>query len=190
MLVVLLGSGQGLTNGVRVRLPRRRHQQHLGAQRPDERSVSRAAAGAPGAVHQRGLRRRSSDRDREVDHITSRFFIRGNLTVSYRGESSSFNVRCVHPDHQYLEKTIVIEGRYINPTDVAEYRKVAVIGDRVKTQLFRDRPAVGEYIRVNGIPVSGRRRLHRRGGRRGAGGRSTCRSPPRSAPSAAPTAST
>ena len=33
---------------------------------------------------------------------------------------SSFNVRSVHPDHQYLEKTImVLEGRFINELDIA-----------------------------------------------------------------------
>jgi len=63
--------------------------------------------------------------------ISSRYSIRGSLAVGYRGQSASYNVRCVHPDYQYLEQTLILEGRYINPTDVADYRKVAVIGDRV-----------------------------------------------------------
>jgi putative ABC transport system permease protein len=40
----------------------------------------------------------------------------------------------------------------LNPLDIAEFRKVAVIGDRVKSQLFKGRPALGEYIEVKGIP--------------------------------------
>src|SRR6185436_9600001 len=89
---------------------------------------------------------------RGVDHITSRFFIRGNLTVAYRGETSSFDVRSVHPDHQFLEKTIMLEGRFLNPLDIQEYRKVAVIGTKVKDMLFKGKPAMGEYIKVNGVP--------------------------------------
>jgi putative ABC transport system permease protein len=87
-----------------------------------------------------------------VDHITARFFIRGNLTVAYRGQTSSYNVRSVHPDHQFLENTIVTAGRFINPLDIQEFRKVAVIGDRVRAQLFKQKDPMGEYIEVNGIP--------------------------------------
>src|SRR6185503_12183594 len=89
---------------------------------------------------------------RGIEHITSRFFIRGNLTVAYRGETSSFDVRSVHPDHQFLEKTIMLEGRFLNPLDIQEYRKVAVIGTKVKDMLFKGKPAMGEYIKVNGVP--------------------------------------
>jgi putative ABC transport system permease protein len=89
---------------------------------------------------------------RGIEHITSRFFIRGNLTVAYRGETSSFDVRSVHPDHQFLEKTIMLEGRFLNPLDIQEYRKVAVIGTKVKEMLFKGKRAMGEYIKVNGVP--------------------------------------
>jgi putative ABC transport system permease protein len=92
------------------------------------------------------------DNIKGVDHITSRFFIRGNLTVVYKGQTSSYNVRSVHPDHQILEKTIVTDGRFINDIDIREYRKVAAIGERVKAQLFKNQNPMGEYIKVNGIP--------------------------------------
>jgi putative ABC transport system permease protein len=61
-------------------------------------------------------------------------------------------VRSVHPDHQFLEKTIMLEGRFLNPLDIQEYRKVAVIGTKVKEMLFKGKPAMGEYIKVNGVP--------------------------------------
>jgi putative ABC transport system permease protein len=87
-----------------------------------------------------------------VDHLTSRFNIRGHLTVVYKGETSSYNVRCVHPDYQYMDKSIVTEGRFLNPIDIDEFRKVAVIGNKVKAQLMKNGPAIGEYIKVNGVP--------------------------------------
>jgi len=138
MLVVLLGSGQGLTHGVEYGFR-------------DDATNSIWIRSGQTSVPYRGLRPGRTvqftnddhvefrDQVPGVEHITSRFFIRGNLTVVYRGQTSSYNVRSVHPDHQYLEKTIVSEGRFLNPLDLEECRKVAVIGDRVKTQLFRGR---------------------------------------------------
>ena len=37
-----------------------------------------------------------------------------------------------------VENSIVHTGRYINPRDIDEYRKVAVIGDKVKEDIFGD----------------------------------------------------
>jgi putative ABC transport system permease protein len=58
----------------------------------------------------------------------------------------------VHPDHQVLERTLVTEGRFINDLDLQEYRKVAVVGERVKAQLFKGGAALGEYVEINSIP--------------------------------------
>jgi putative ABC transport system permease protein len=151
MLVVLLGSGQGLSHGVEYGF------------RDDATNSIWMRSGQTSKPY-RGMRPgrnvQFTNEDHEnirtgirgVEHITSRFFIRGNLTVAYGSETSSFNVRSVHPDHQFLEKTIIREGRFINDLDLREFRKVAVIGERVQAQLFKGRPAMGEYIEVNGIP--------------------------------------
>jgi putative ABC transport system permease protein len=151
MLVVLLGTGQGLARGVE-------HEFRDDAQNSIWVRSGQTSVPWRGLKPGRTVQFRNADyeevRDgvRGVEHITSRFFIRGNLTVVYRGTSSSFDVRAVHPDHQHLERTIVVEGRYLNPTDVAEHRKVAVIGRRVRDQLFKGRPAMGEYLEVKGVP--------------------------------------
>lgn len=151
ILVVLLGCGQGLARGIEYDFR-------------DDATNSIWIRSGQTSVPWKGLRPGRSvqftneDYDtirsgvRGVEHITSRFFMRGNLTVAYRGQTSSFDVRSVHPDHQYLEKTIVTEGRFLNPLDVDGFRKVAVIGERVKAQLFKGAPALGEYVEIKGIP--------------------------------------
>jgi putative ABC transport system permease protein len=151
ILVVLLGSGQGLAHGVEYGFR-------------DDAVNSIWMRSGQTSVPYKGLRPgrqvqfTNDDYDvvrggvRGIEHITSRFFIRGNLTVAYQGETSSFDVRSVHPDHQFLEKTIMLEGRLLNPLDIQEYRKVAVIGTKVKEMLFKGKPAMGEYIKVNGVP--------------------------------------
>ena len=58
----------------------------------------------------------------------------------------------MHPDHQYLEKTIITQGRFLNDLDIAEHRTVAVIGVRVEEALFEGSSSLGRYIDINGIP--------------------------------------
>jgi putative ABC transport system permease protein len=151
ILVVLLGSGQGLAHGVEYSF------------RDDAVNAIWLRSGQT-SVPYKGLRPgrnvQFTNEDYElirqgvpgVDHITARFFIRGNLTVAYEGQTSSYDVRSVHPDHQFLEKTIMLEGRFLSPLDLREYRKVAVIGTKVHEQLFRGAPALGKYIKINGVP--------------------------------------
>ncbi len=151
MLVVLMGSGEGLANGIEYQF------------RDDAINsiwVRSGQTSMPHAGLQPGRRVRFTNQDHEVvardidgvEYITARFYPRGTLTVAYRGETGSFDIRSVHPDHQYLEKTIVSEGRFLNDLDISEFRKVAAIGERVKDALFGKEPAVGEYININGIP--------------------------------------
>src|SRR5690606_9570372 len=92
------------------------------------------------------------DNVEEIDHITGRYFLwRRDSTIRRGDKYSSFQIRSVHPDHIYLEKTIMLEGRYINELDIAGWRKVAVIGVEAKQFLFGDEPAIGETIEVAGL---------------------------------------
>lgn len=86
-----------------------------------------------------------------VEHITSRFYLRGNYTVTYKQNSSTFDVRSCHPGHLYLENTIMTAGRYLNDLDITEKRKVAVIGVRIVDMLFGKEDPIGKYIKVAGI---------------------------------------
>ncbi|WP_339634050.1 ABC transporter permease [Bizionia echini] len=86
----------------------------------------------------------------KVQFITSRVY--RNVTATFRNEKNSYSVRAVHPDHQYLEMTIIDQGRYINEMDVKEHTKVVVIGRLVEEDLFLKTTALGKYINLDGIP--------------------------------------
>jgi putative ABC transport system permease protein len=86
-----------------------------------------------------------------VDHITARFFVTGEFVIAYKNKSASFSVRSVHPDHQILENTQIREGRYINEIDLAQKRKVCVIGKLVKEALFGEENPLGKFIRIKGV---------------------------------------
>src|SRR4029079_1403581 len=86
-----------------------------------------------------------------VEHITSRFYLRVPGVMRRGKETATFDVRGVHPDHLYLEKTIITEGRFLNALDLSEHRKVMVLGTKVRDTLFRKDPALGQQVELNGI---------------------------------------
>lgn len=85
----------------------------------------------------------------KVQYISSRIY--KNLATTYGSETSFYPIRAVHPEHQYLEKTLVRHGRYINEKDVQEKAKVVVIGRLVKEDLFIQDDPIGKYLNVGGI---------------------------------------
>jgi len=84
-----------------------------------------------------------------IDYITPRIS-RGAL-VKRGKESNNYTVRGIAPGHQYAEKTIISNGRYINEADVKNKTKFACIGRLVEKDLFGNKPAIGEHIDVGGI---------------------------------------
>ncbi len=86
---------------------------------------------------------------KKVQYITSRVY--KNLPASYKNEKNNYSIRAVHPDHQFLEKTLVYSGRYISIKDLHETSKVIVIGRLVAEDLFIGEEALGKYINLGGI---------------------------------------
>jgi putative ABC transport system permease protein len=149
MLVLLLAAGNGLQHGVEYDF------------RDDAtNSISIRSAKTSLAYAGRGPGRPVTleDADLEaiareipgVEYLSGRYYVRGALPVSRGSHTATFDIRGCHPDHQYLERTIILAGRFIDDLDVRERRKVAVIGPSVKEQLFGDDNPLGEVINVRG----------------------------------------
>ena len=85
----------------------------------------------------------------KIDLMTARIF--KNFSISYNNKQDNYSVTAVHPDHQFLEKTIIEEGRYINQLDINASSKVIVLGRLVKADLFGKKPALGKRVNVGGI---------------------------------------
>ncbi|MEO1438639.1 MAG: ABC transporter permease, partial [Bacteroidota bacterium] len=127
MLVLLLGAGTGLENGVKFQF------------RDDAVNSIWIWPGTT-SIPYKGLpkgRDLSFDNDdfqylidnfEDIEYITGRFYLGGNRNVVYKDKNFAYPIRSVHPDHKYLENTQVVNGRYINESDIDEFRKVAVIG--------------------------------------------------------------
>lgn len=81
-----------------------------------------------------------------LQYITPR--ITRNTTVKYKNKSNNYGVRSVGPAHLMAEKTILMQGRFINEQDVINKTKYAVIGRLVQQDLFGNESALGKYINM------------------------------------------
>lgn len=76
----------------------------------------------------------------------------GSNNVVYGDKTAAFSVYGDVPAYHRLLKVDFVKGRGINPRDVTERRKVAVIGSEVHRVLYaKGEEPIGTYIRLNGV---------------------------------------
>lgn len=149
MLVVLLGAGKGFRNGVENEFDVAKNAVFVWSQRT---SVPYA-----GLKVGRFIPFTNDDvvaLKREVPEaavILPRSSLDGTFTVQYGTKSSSFSVNGEYPGYPAVQAVNLTGGRFINDIDIAERRKVAVIGDRVAEVLFGTAEPLGQEIRIKGI---------------------------------------
>ncbi len=90
---------------------------------------------------------------KELQHLSPMLFSGGNDRNVVRGDKSgSYRVKGCYPEYDLIEKSKMIYGRYINDIDIAQRRKVCIIGERVYEVLFqKGEDPTGKQVRVNGI---------------------------------------
>ena len=152
ILVILLGFGQGMQNGIEHEF---------------KQDASTSVWAWPGVTSKeyKGLNpgRRiqfindnfetvSSMYKEDIEYESARIFVR-NITVNYGKEALVYSVQGVASDFQFIENTGMIEGRFVNFQDEMSMGKVAIIGKKIRNDVFNklDSP-LGEYIDISGIP--------------------------------------
>jgi len=92
--------------------------------------------------------------------------VNGSVVITYGSESLSAQVEGSTPEYEYVRNYPAAYGRFISAGDDAVSARVAVIGTDVADRLVGDRAsAVGESIRMNGVPFQVIGVLEEKGGR-------------------------
>ena len=87
-----------------------------------------------------------------IQYDSPRIFLRG-ITVNYGKESLVYSVQGVAANFQFIENAKMIDGRFINYLDEKAIAKVAIIGKKIRTDVFNEvKTPIGEYIDISGIP--------------------------------------
>ena len=152
MLIILLGAGAGLRNGFEYNLR-------------NSATNSITIGGGETSTPWEGLSSKRQDQLTEhdtealrhsipgIEHISGRYRVwRGRSQLQHGMNYGSFSIRGIEPQIQHLQKQVVIKGRFINEVDEQQERKVIVIAEDCRKELFKDEEAMDQWINVNGVP--------------------------------------
>lgn len=77
---------------------------------------------------------------------------RGANSVVRGLKTGNYEVNGIYPNIAKINAIKITSGRFLNENDIREKRKVCVIGSRVSEELFKAGEAIiGGYIRINGV---------------------------------------
>lgn len=152
ILVILLGFGQGMRNGIENEF---------------KQDASTSVWVWPGVTSKeyKGLNpgrriqlvnenydKASAMFKEDIEYGSSRIFVRG-ISVNYGKEALIYGVQGVASDFQFIENADMVEGRFINYSDEVSNGKVAIIGNKIKKDVFGNvETPIGEFIDISGIP--------------------------------------
>jgi len=150
ILVILLGVGKGLQNGIEKQFER------------DADGLISVWSGTTtkefkGLNPGRQIQFRNSDYAISVQKFEDQLIIKSanyifwNGVMVYGKETGNYRFIGVYPDYLNVENATIVKGRFINENDLKNSKKVTVIGQKVKVDLFREKNPIGEQIVINNI---------------------------------------
>ena len=72
--------------------------------------------------------------------------------VVFGNRSGSYTVKGVMPEYNDIMRSRILKGRFINDADIANHRKVCLLGKRAYEELFdKGVDPLGKMVRVNGL---------------------------------------
>ncbi len=151
MLIILLGSGYGLENGVR---------KEFAGDAVNYISINGGVTSKPykGMKPGRFIQMENKDHDMlaglsNVDKSSARSRLWQINTINYKDQYGTFDVFAISPDYRYVEDLEMISGRFLNENDQMETRKVVSLGRLVYEDLFKGGVnAIDEYVNIGGVP--------------------------------------
>ncbi|KVV14493.1 ABC transporter permease [Flavobacterium sp. TAB 87] len=150
ILVILLGAGKGLQNGIEKQF----EGDAKGIIEVWSNTTTKEYKGLnPG----REIQLRNSDYNLAIQKFGGEIDKKSASLSSWRGlisygkESGNYQFKGVNPDYVDIENATIIQGRFINNTDLIHNEKVVAIGLKVKQDLFKDADPIGKQIAINNI---------------------------------------
>ncbi len=152
MLMILMGAGNGLENGVKKEF-------RSWASNSGFIWGGRTTMPYKGLLPGRYINFDNEDRDillknvQELEYLAPRNTKNNPGNNVVRGnKSGTFRVFGDYAEIQHIQLVNIVEGRHLNQLDLSDKRKNAVIGDYVKRILFEENEnPIGKFINANGV---------------------------------------
>ncbi|TGE21621.1 ABC transporter permease [Hymenobacter aquaticus] len=150
MLVLLLGAGKGMENGI---------WKEFGGGAMNSLFVSAGKTSLPWQGLQPGRELKFTNDDLEairqqvdgVELLAARNRLFGEYTIVNKTKNGSYQVFGANAEFFQLNGETLTQGRLLSPLDGMERRKVMIMGEKVRKVLFGDAPAIGQYVQVKGV---------------------------------------
>ncbi|MEO9510835.1 MAG: ABC transporter permease [Flavobacteriaceae bacterium] len=154
ILILLLGSANGMSNGFN---------KVFAGTASNSLFVWGQSTSEPYKGFERGRRIRYKIEDAEIlkkqipeiEVLAPRIELGGHrdvVTVYREGRTSGSSVYGDYPEIDNITKKKLVEGRFLNKTDIEDSKKICVIGEETYKLLFdKGENAIGEDIRINGV---------------------------------------
>jgi putative ABC transport system permease protein len=153
ILILLLGTGNGLQNGVRAQFSRGAVNSMWISSFRTSRPYNGLPEGRPIVFHNDDYE--ALKKIKEIEAITGRYDegAWGERSVmQYKENYGVFEMCSCHPDQAIADQINMDQGRFVNQIDIEQIRKTAAITDVVKEALFKNEDPLGKYISVRGVP--------------------------------------
>lgn len=147
MLVVMLGAGNGLSEGIASEIQGFSENSAFFFTNATTVPYKGFRKGRYWNMHEEDL----TVLEAQLSGIkyTVPFLMGGNVHVSYRDKSTSCNTKGMSHKYNEMLPQHMIYGRYLNPMDIQDKRKVCVVGKKVYEELFHNgEDPVGKYIKL------------------------------------------
>lgn len=151
ILVILLGFGQGMQNGIAKEF---------------EQDAATSVWVWPGVttIEYKGmnpgrpiqLRNENYDfvatlLEDQIENKSPRLFVR-NTFVNYKNETLAYYVQGVSHQFQFIENEFISQGRFLNQQDEDSKAKVVIISNKINREVFKDLESpIGEFLDISGI---------------------------------------
>ncbi|MDO1502442.1 ABC transporter permease [Winogradskyella maritima] len=150
ILVILLGFSSGIENGVTSEFQQDATNEISIRTRITTKGYKGLNPGRRIQLKDEDFSAVNNDYDDYLEYRSANYSIWGGQ-VNYKNESGNYRVQGAMPDYQFIENSDIGSGRFLNQSDLDEGKKVAVIGNKIKTDLFKGEDPIGESIIISGI---------------------------------------
>lgn len=150
ILVILLGFSSGIENGVKSQFQQDATNEISIRTRRTTKGYKGLNPGRRIQMKDEDFELISNNYDEFLEYRTANYSIWGGQ-IAYQNETGNYRVEGVLPDNQFIENADMGFGRFVNQSDVDEGRKIVVIGNKVKTDLFKGENPIDKYISIFGL---------------------------------------
>lgn len=152
ILVVLLGFGRGMENGIRKEFERDASNRIIVW-------TQNTTVEYKGLNPGRRIQMKNDNFDyienaysNELEYRSAIFRVPWGTTANYKTESVNYSISGIYPTYQHIENQVMVSGRYIDHMDLNERTKVVVISNKIKQELLKNvEEPLDEYLQISGI---------------------------------------